>query len=246
MPVNTNTIYVIKNFFKTVKLNSGESFFYIDEYDVNGNWISGKYLKGIRSPFVDSLNFTYYPTSANVAGARLQIGISANSGIEAYLDNVQWIPIIDNNLLTNGNFIFGISNGWSTDRPTRIMANNLNLGVAPDIKNSIKLSAYIMKDIHLFSPTVEVESGKKYALSSFVSVTKRSRGEVNFYIEEFDSTGKLISSQKKMAVTAKGKSTINFNYTPTSASVTRARLSIGLTRNSGILAYIDRCEWIEE
>ncbi len=246
MPVKAGTIYVVKNFLKTEKIASNELFFYIDEYNSSGAWISGQYLKGVRSPFVDSINFTYSPTSENVQSASLQIGMAPNTGIVAYLDNVQWIPIIDNNLLANGNFAYGISNGWSTNLASNVVANNLNFGVAPEIKNSIKFTASTSAEARLFSPTVAVVSTGKYSLSANINVTARKSGEANFYIEEFNSSGKLISSQKKAAITTKIRSAVNFDYTPSSTSVTKARLRVGVTKGSSIVAYLDRCEWMEK
>jgi peptidoglycan/xylan/chitin deacetylase (PgdA/CDA1 family) len=246
IPVQANTIYIIKNFLKTEKINSGETFFYIDEYDIDGNWISGQYLKGIKSAFVDSINLTYSPTSANVKNASLQVGISPNSGIVAYLDNVQWIPIIDNNLLTNGNFIFGISNGWSTNSASAVLANNLGFGVAPEVKNSIKFTASTSVEVQLFSPMVAVTRPRMYTLSAYINMTARKSGEANFFIEEFNSAGKLISSQKKAAINTLLKSTINFDYTPTSSSVVKSRLRVSVQKNTGIVAYVDRCEWMEK
>lgn len=246
MPVQAGTIYVVKNYLKTEKITSNEIFFYIDEYNSAGAWISGQYLKGVRSPFVDSINLTYSPSSANVLSASLQVGMAGNTGIVAYLDNVQWIPIIDNNLLANGNFAYGISNGWSTNLASSIVANNLSFGVAPEIKNSIKLTASTSAEAQLFSPSVAVVSTGKYSLSAYINVTVRKSGEANFTIEEFNSAGKLISSQKKAAITTVSKSTLNFDYTPTSSLVTRARLRVAVQKGTGIVAYLDRCEFIEK
>ncbi len=246
IPVQAGTIYVIKNFLNTVQINSGEIFFYIDEYNLNGDWISGKYLKGIRSAFVDSINLTYTPSSEDVSGAALQVGIEPGSGIVAYLDNVQFIPLIDNNLLSNGNFLSGIGKGWSTNLASNIVADNQNFGVAPEIKNSIKFTASASVEGRLYSPSVEVVSGGNYTLSAFVNITARTTGQINFYIEQFDSTGKLISSIKKGAVTSISKNTLNFDYTPSTSAVTTARLRVGVTKGSGITAYLDRCEWLEK
>lgn len=88
--VNSSQNYVLKNFLNVRQINSGAVGFYIDEYDVSGNWISGQYRVEERSVFVERLNFIYKPTSANVKQASLQVIVPANSGILAYLDNVEW------------------------------------------------------------------------------------------------------------------------------------------------------------
>ncbi len=69
--------------------SSGEIGFYIDEYDTNGNWISGQYLFTVRSVGFSRVAFNYTPTSVNVSLASLQTIVTKGSGTEAYLDNVK-------------------------------------------------------------------------------------------------------------------------------------------------------------
>ena len=89
--------------------------FYVDEYNAAGTWISGQYRKRENSRWVEALNFTYTPSSTNVATASLQV-IVAGTGITAYLDNVQMMalgaetpPPPASNLVANGTFDAGIS-----------------------------------------------------------------------------------------------------------------------------------------
>ncbi len=86
--VPTST-YLFKTFLNVEKISSGEVGYYLDEYDTNGNWVSGQYKKAERTAFVENINFTYKPTSTKVARVSLQIIVAANSGIKAYVDNVQ-------------------------------------------------------------------------------------------------------------------------------------------------------------
>src|SRR5438105_4929128 len=105
------------------RLTGGSLSYYIDEYDTNGNWISGQYKQGVSFPWPQTAGFTYSPSSNNVASASLQVVAPANSGIQAYLDNFQWIalstpttpPPVQTNLMPNGTFDAGISQGWTTD-----------------------------------------------------------------------------------------------------------------------------------
>jgi hypothetical protein len=69
---------------------SGEVGFYIDEYDANGNWISGQYKGGVRAAGKGDFPFQYQPTSSGVQKARVQVILSANSGIVAYVDDAKW------------------------------------------------------------------------------------------------------------------------------------------------------------
>jgi hypothetical protein len=71
----------------------GEVGFFIDEYDSAGNWISGQYKTGVRGVSASDVNFTYKPSSTNVASASLQVIVTANSSISAYYDDVRWYVI---------------------------------------------------------------------------------------------------------------------------------------------------------
>ena len=87
--VNTKT-YNLSVFRKIASLLSGELGFYIDEYDSNGNWIGGQYKGSVYSAGSGTTNISYTPSSALVATASLQIFVTSNSGIVAYIDNVKW------------------------------------------------------------------------------------------------------------------------------------------------------------
>ena len=104
------TTYMFKNFLDVQSLTSGEVAFYVDEYHVDGDWISGQYRMAEKSPFVESANFTYTPSSSAVARASLQV-IVAGTGITAYLGNSQMFPLgaevpppATTDLLANGDF----------------------------------------------------------------------------------------------------------------------------------------------
>ncbi|HEV7455030.1 MAG TPA: hypothetical protein VGO07_07260, partial [Candidatus Saccharimonadales bacterium] len=65
--------------------------FYIDEYDASGNWISGQYKTGVGVVSKGDISFNYSPSSANVKQASLQVIVTANSGIKAYIDDIRWL-----------------------------------------------------------------------------------------------------------------------------------------------------------
>src|SRR5205823_5476998 len=81
-----DTTYAVKNFLNVQAVSNGGVGFYVDEYDVNGHWVSGQYKKTEPSVFVENMNFNYKPSSAAVASASLQVIVSG-AGINAYLDN---------------------------------------------------------------------------------------------------------------------------------------------------------------
>lgn len=252
VPVSFGSQYVLKNYVNVQRITSGELGFYIDEYDINGNWISGQYKGAERSVFVENFNFGYTPSSSRVATARLQVFATANSGITAFLDNVQWLtasqvvtppaPEPSTNLVANGNFDAGIANGWTTNSPATIVADGQNNGSPANPVNSVRTTASAT-NTYLFSPTVNVTSTKNYSLSSYVRLNTISSGEVGFYIDEYDLNGNWISGQYKTGARAAGSADITFSYTPSSPAVSGASLQVIIVGNSGISAYIDDVRW---
>ena len=90
IPVSNSNSYLFKTFLNITQLNSGELGFYIDEYDTNGDWVSGKWGGAENTVFVENFSFSYTPTSSAVRLASLQIYATGNSGIVAYIDNTRW------------------------------------------------------------------------------------------------------------------------------------------------------------
>ncbi len=82
--------YSISSWLNVKSLNSGVVAFYIDEYNASGQWISGQYKLDTHSLGAQTLGFNYTPSSSSVATASLQVIVVGNSGITAYLDNVDW------------------------------------------------------------------------------------------------------------------------------------------------------------
>jgi peptidoglycan/xylan/chitin deacetylase (PgdA/CDA1 family) len=248
-PYNT---YGLKTFLNVQKLTSGEVNFYIDEYDANGNWISGQNKASERSAFVEQMNFSYKPTSAAVATASLQISVAANSGITAYLDNSQWFVLTNSapsstaNLMTNATFDSGIAGGWTTDDSTNVVADALSNGSPANIVNSVKMSSGTVKNSHLFSPQVAVDSTKSYTLGAYVNLKQMNTGnEVGFYVDEYDATGKWISGQYKPGARTIGGNTYGFTYTPSSVNVKKASLQFIVVVNTNTIAYIDNIRWFQ-
>ena len=246
VPVDLGTTYALKTFLNVKNITSGEVGFYIDEYDANGNWISGQWKTAENSPFVEDMNFAYKPSSANVSRASLQIYTTNTPGITAYVDNVQWFPIADAaapvNLVANGTFDSGISSGWHTDAPTTITADSANNGSPNNPINAVKMQA-ASANTHLFSPVVTVDPTKQYSLSTYVNLKAITSGEVGFYIDEYDANGNWISGQYKTGVHTLGAGDVNVAYKPSSANVSRASLQIIVVGNSGIQAYVDDVRW---
>jgi peptidoglycan/xylan/chitin deacetylase (PgdA/CDA1 family) len=249
--VDPNTTYMLKNYLKVTSITSSVVGFYIDEYDAAGNWLTGQYKNGESSPFVESYNFTYKPSSTIVKGARLQVIVPANSGITAYLDNPQWFslttttPPAPTNLVANGTFDAGISGGWTTDDAVRIKADSANHGSPANPVNSIALAS-TTQNTHLFSPKVTVDPTKNYTLASYLNLLQVTTGEVGFYIDEYDATGNWVSGQYKTGIRGVSTGDVSLQYKPTSANVKTASLQVIVTGNANISAYFDDVRWLQQ
>ena len=251
--VTPGTTYVLKNFLNVVTISSGQVGYYIDEYNANGQWISGQWLKQEVSPFVEDMNFTYKPSSSSVSSASLQIVVSG-TGITAYLANAQWYAStiaapVKTNLLANGTFTAGINGGWTTDDPTNITADSNNNGSPASPTYSVSLqSGTTSSNGHLFSPKVSVSSANTYSLSSWLNlktITNTTRGEVGYYIDEYNASGQWISGQYKIGVHTLGAGYNGFSYKPSSTSVASASLQVIVVGNAGIQAYLDNVSWTQ-
>lgn len=249
---DSTVTYTIKAFLRILTLTSGELGFYVDEYDANGNWISGKYLSGQRSTTTGDITLSYTPSSSNVKKAGLQIILVGNSGITGYIDNVQWIvpggstpppdPAPTPVTVLAESFASGF-NGWTNDSSADITVDATGKGGSDEAAHSVKMVSNATKNIHMFSPKVSVASTKSYNISCFLNVASYTSGEVAFYIDEFDAAGSWVSGKYVTGVRAAGSQTVTLNYTPSSANVAKASLQVIVTSNSGITAYVDSINW---
>jgi peptidoglycan/xylan/chitin deacetylase (PgdA/CDA1 family) len=247
LPVTPTTNYMFKGFLNVAAITTGEVGFYVDEYNAAGQWISGQFRKRENSRWVESMNFTYTPSSTNVAAASLQIWVTG-TGITAYVDNVQMLalgaeatPPPSANLVANGTFDAGISAGWTTDSATTIVADAANHGSPANPVNSVKLTATTANK-HLFSPQVAVTAGT-YKIAGYLNVAARTSGEVGFYIDEYNAAGQWISGQYKLGVTAAGVTNVDLTYSPSTTAVAKASVQVIVQGNSGLQGYFDDVRW---
>lgn len=145
------------------------------------------------------------------------------------------------NLLPNASFNSGLGT-WTTDSAT-IQVDSVNNGSYPDAKNSVKLVAGAQTK-HLFSPQVNVSPNTSYILKNYLNVQSLTSGEVGFYIDEYGTNGNWVSGQYKVAERSQYVELLNFNYKPSSQLVSKARLQVIVTGNSGITAYFDNAQWL--
>lgn len=246
--VSNTDKYMIKSFLNVDQYTSGEMGYYMDEYDANGNWISGQWIGAQYAKTTRNVNFTYTPSSAAVKKASLQVYVDANTGIHAYVDNFQWFslngtdpqtpPTNSVNLLANSTFDAGIAQGWTTDNATAFAANNQNNGASASPVNSVKLTAQ-SGNTHLYAPKANVTTGTTYTVEGYLNVQTRTSGEFGIYIDEYDANNNWVSGKYAYSKNATGAGTFSFDYTPSSAAVAKAGLQYILSGGSGITGYLD-------
>ena len=88
--VDSTKTYFLKNYLNVTQRTAGNILYYLDEYDANGNWVSGHVAKVEDSVNAEYMNFTYKPSSENVKQARVQVAVDVGATLQAYVDNMQW------------------------------------------------------------------------------------------------------------------------------------------------------------
>ncbi len=92
IPVQYGKQYIWKQYIK-MQYVGGEFGFYIDEYNSNGDWISGQWKGMVGSSFTGEKEIQYTPTSSNVKTVGLQYYVTPGSNINLYLDSVKFISM---------------------------------------------------------------------------------------------------------------------------------------------------------
>lgn len=87
--IDSSKTYGVRTYIDSRNLTSGEIGFYVDEYDTNGNWTSGKWLGALYGKNVIDYSYVYTPSSSNVKSASVQIYMTAGTRGSVFLDNVE-------------------------------------------------------------------------------------------------------------------------------------------------------------
>lgn len=270
--------YLVNAFYNTVNLTGGEFGFYLDEYDANGNWVSGQWLGNVANGTVGFFNKIVQATSALVSKFRIQEYLTAGSTGTVYTDNVHLqdlaasgtpsvtpttapsaTPSISptatpsgtpsvtptvaptgtpTNMVNNGDFDSGVTNGWTTDNANQVKANSNNNGTAPTVATSVGLTGTTTAS-HLFYSYVTVNPAVSYNYSAFANTKTLTSGELGYYIDEYDANGNWISGKWLGQVANGVTSTFSSVYKATSTLVSKIRIQTYLTANSVGTAYVD-------
>lgn len=250
--VNNSTMYVFKSYLSVSAISGGEVGYYIDEYDVNGNWISGQWKGAETEVYTQKFNIPYVPSSAAVATAQLQIYMTPMTTLSGSLDTVELLsvttpvaPPVQTNLLTNATFDNGLI-GWRTDNASLISLDSTNHGAPTNQTNSIRINGTSTGESHLFSDPVTVASGSNYTLTQYANIVTANGSGLGFYVDEYDANGNWISGKYLRWTGALGPQTLILAYTPSSPQVVSASYQLIAETGSGIDAYFDNPIWSKQ
>lgn len=145
------------------------------------------------------------------------------------------------NLFNNSSFDNGISDGWSTDSATQVTKDIENNGSYPSPTNAIAVSGSSGTK-HLFSNPVVSDPSGEYMLTAFVDTDKVSKGEVGFYVDEYDVAGNWISGKWLGMVTADKITYFSAFFKPSSVNVTKFRIQTYIVKLSSGKVFLDNYE----
>jgi peptidoglycan/xylan/chitin deacetylase (PgdA/CDA1 family) len=223
---------------------------YIDTAKANGQWLILVFHDVAETPDSDPEEYEYATADLDAIAAYVQ---QQNLPVTSISGGLAKTSV---NLFPNGGFDGGLGTDpateWTTDSPANVTADANGNGSYPGASNAISMVGGAA-NAHLFSPTVAINPAEQYVFKNFVNI--KSFGpeatvdsEVGFLVDEYDATGSVISSQYTPGIRYSTDATplyvknINFLYTPSSANVTKVRLQVIVTANSGIQAYIDNAQ----
>ncbi len=254
--VSFNSSYILDAFYNATGLTSGELGFYVDEYDTNGNWISGQWLGMVTNGTIGFFTKLYNATSTLVNSVRIQTYLTGGATGTAYVDsvnlnNIDGAPSVTptpsvvtptatpsgtpsvtptpaaNNVIVNGSFTNGLT-PWTTDNATNVTVQ------AQAIRFNGTTTA-----THLFQTVSGIDTAATYNFSAVANTGGLTAGELGFYIDEYNAAGTWISGQWIGAVTNGVTTTFARAYKATSTLVNSIRVQTYLTAGATGSATVD-------
>lgn len=216
---------------------------YIDSAIANNSWLILTFHDIKDTPSTDPEDYEY--ATADLAEIAAYVK-SKNIAVSTVRDGL----LTGTNKLTGGNFDNGIADGWSTDAPTEVVADNTNKGSVPTPGTSVSMTAGAT-NTHLFSPFATVNPANTYVIKSYVHLTNpplATGDEISFFVDEYNANGDWINGKYVQGITRSADANpsyvrnVNFAYVPSSAEVKQVRLQVIVTANSGIQAYVDNIQ----
>ncbi|HUB93943.1 MAG TPA: polysaccharide deacetylase family protein [Verrucomicrobiae bacterium] len=222
----------------------------IDNAIANNQWLVLVFHNITATPDLSAADSSYDQSTSNLDAIAAYAAAKQAAGL-AKVVNINSGIVTGANMMPNGEFQAGLADGWTTDDPTDITLDTNDNGRYPDPTNSILLKsaagATSTSATHLFSPQISVTPGQTYDLKNYLNML--AGGSVNFYIDEYNSSGQWISGvdpSAGMAYSAAANATdvgdVDFSYTPSSASVAKASLQV-IVKGVGVDAYYSGAQW---
>ncbi|HSD56312.1 MAG TPA: polysaccharide deacetylase family protein, partial [Candidatus Saccharimonadales bacterium] len=221
----------------------------IDSAIDNNQWVVLTFHNIADIPEVNSESYDFSTNDLDQIAAYIEQKQNAS---EIKSVNISDGLVTGTNLLANGDFANGITNGWITDDAANITADANGNGRYPDPTHSISLKSSVgtAKDSHLFSPKVNVVFGKSYVLKNYLSMV--NGGSVTLAIDEYDASGNWISwvdpnvsRTYNTAANAINLGDLSISYTPSSVSVASASLQVIVRHDANVQAYLDGSRWYD-
>lgn len=209
---------------------------YIDAAKANNTWLILVFHRIEDAASTDPEDYQYNTADLDAIAAYVKAqGIAAPTITDG-------LVVGQNNLLPESD---GLQNGWTTDTPTAVTADNNSHGSDPDSASSIAMTAIADKNAHLFSPQVAITATDTYLISGYANILGEGpqTSEVAAYIDEYDALGTWISGQLKQTIDNASFKDFSFAYNATSSTVAKASLQVILTMGSGISVYLDNFGW---
>ncbi len=266
--VDPSSKYLLESFVNTTNLISGESGFYIDEYDAAGNWISGQWLGLVVNNTVGFFDKLYQATSSLVSQIRTQVYITANAVGSMFADNTT-LTNLDAVASSPSPTPSASPSATPSASPSATPSASVSVNLAPNFSfeqltngwanswtkddNSISIdtnsrgtdatnSAHIQPNsayAHLISSQFSVDPTVTYNWGQDIVNQASGSGEFGFYIDEYDTTGSWISGQWKTAIKSAYDGFLNIVYKPTSNLVKLIDLQYYVTPGSTFNFFLD-------
>lgn len=211
---------------------------YIDKAATDGTWLILVFHDIKDNPSTDPEDFQFATADFETIAAYVQsLGLHGTKVTDGLYNSQP-------NLLPNSQFDNGLSDGWTTNNPSRVMADSSGHGSVSSPETSIKLTAGAGSgDIYLFSPVTAIDPTLVHSVTAYVNITKLTNEGVGVYVDEYNANHEWISGQYKQFIGNPIYKDISFAYNASSDSVAYVRVQFIVSNGSGVVAYVDNVRW---
>lgn len=213
---------------------------YIDQAKATNSWLVLVFheIRNVPSTNVDDYQYATADLDAIAAYAQ-QVSLT-NTNVTAGLVKGD----TTDNLVSDPATGTALSNGWTTDVAANVKINTASKGSQPEPVRSVAITSSSTKYVHVYSPTVTVNSASSYVIKGYVAMSSTQTGTIGCYIDEYDALGNWISGLYLQTLAGWYTRDIAFGYIPTSDKVVKARLQLIMASAAGKVAYVDSIQWL--